>query len=473
VGPSVYGAWLASGDLLNWIQVLDLGLPNLLIQRVGAAHGIRDEPTSGRWFLTGALVLGMVALTLTGAGVLFASQVPRLFHLTGGDADLLRGCFSIGCLAAGITLFNSAFVGLGRAIQETHFINGVMITASLVGLLTALALLWRGMGLWAVALAMLIRALVALGGGAWFLLAVVPRSLRREFHMDRGILHAYFKSVPATAIGGIGYALASQSETAIVGIMANPQMALVYNLTRKAADVGKTLVDMVGFASYGGFAHLVASSRPAEVRRVYLEIRFLRLAAAIAMACAYLLVNHALLRVWVGESAFGGAVLTWLFAVQLVVTGESFLVSYLFRASGEVEKGSWVLAAEALLRMASMLVGMRFLGVRGIPITGILVSIPFLVWVDRLLMRKALSPAPLGETWRMLGRTYLQGGVLLILLGYVSAGVIHLGWPAIIGIGSLVWILVFLALFLGAAPIARAKVLSLTEFLPHHRSTRD
>jgi hypothetical protein len=29
VGPAVYGAWLASGDLLNWIQVLDLGLPNL------------------------------------------------------------------------------------------------------------------------------------------------------------------------------------------------------------------------------------------------------------------------------------------------------------------------------------------------------------------------------------------------------------------------------------------------------------
>lgn len=465
VGPTVYGAWLASGDLLNWIQVLDLGLPNLMIQRVGAAHGSRDEASAGRWFLTGALVLGLVALGLTGAGLGFAAVIPALFHLGGADAELLRGCFALGCLAAGLALFNNAFVGLARAIQATHFINGVMIAASLLGLVAALALLWRGLGLWAIALAMLIRSLVALAGGLWFLLAVVPQDLRRHFRLDRMVLRAYLKSIPATSLGGIGYALVSQSETAIVGSLAGPQVALVYNLTRKAADVGRNLVDMIGFASYGGFAHLAAAAPPTEVRRVYLELRFLRLVAAMAVACAFLVVNHALVRVWVGEAAYGGPLLTGLFAVQLVVTGDSYLVNYLYRAAGAVERGSWILAAEALLRMVLMLAGMRLLGIHGVPLAGILVSVPFLIWVDRLLLAGASSPGTRADSWRTLGRTYVQGGALLAGLGYVSTGFMALGWLMILGTGSMVFLMVFIVLFWGANSVARNGIRAHGHFL--------
>ncbi len=472
VGPAVYGAWLASGDLLNWIQVMDLGLQSILIQRVGAAHGSGDEKRAGRWFLTGALVLGLLALVLTGAGFGLAAVVPDVFHLSGADAGLLSSCFAVGCLAAGIALFNNAFVGLGRAIQETQFIHGVLFISSLFGLLTALALLWCGLGLRAIALAMLVRSLVALAGGLWFLLVVVPRELRRHFRLDRAVLKAYLKSIPATSLGGIGFALVSQSETAIVGNLAGPQLALIYNLTRKAADVGKNLVDMIGFASYGGFAHLTALAPPTEIRRVYLELRFLRLAAAIAVAGAYLLVNHALVRVWVGEAAFGGPLLTGLFTVQLVVTGDSYLVNYLFRATGAVERGSWILAAEALLRMGMMVVGMRLLGVHGIPLAGILVTLPFLIWVDRQLMDRSASPAPQRETWQALGRTYLQGGALLVVLGYASAGLSNLGWLGIIGTGSLAFISVFLALFWGAEPVARAGVISYVPFLSRPWSFR-
>jgi hypothetical protein len=296
--------------------------------------------------------------------------------------------------------------------------------------------------------------------------------MRRQFRLDRGVLRAYLKSVPATSLGGIGYALVSQSETAIVGSMAGPQVALAYNLTRKAADVGKNLVDMIGFASYGGFAHLAASAPPTEARRVYLELRFLRLAAAVAMACAFLVVNHALVRVWVGEGAFGGVLLTWLFAVQLVATGDSYLANYLFRASGAVERGSWILATEAALRMFLMVAGMRLMGVQGIPLTGILISIPFLLWVDRLQMKRFASLESQGEIWQTLGRTYVQGTALLVALGYASTRLIHLGWLGVMAGGSLVFVLVFMILFWGADHAARTGVVSLAQSLNFRRGFR-
>src|SRR5262249_5169314 len=64
VGPALYGAWLASGDMLVWLQALDLGLPNLLIQRIGAASGRGDRESASEYFLAGfSMLVAFAALT--------------------------------------------------------------------------------------------------------------------------------------------------------------------------------------------------------------------------------------------------------------------------------------------------------------------------------------------------------------------------------------------------------------------------
>src|SRR4051812_34718252 len=62
VGPRVFGAWLASGDLLVWLQVFDLGLPNVLIQRIGEAACKNDQKSCGRLFATGLFALSLLSV---------------------------------------------------------------------------------------------------------------------------------------------------------------------------------------------------------------------------------------------------------------------------------------------------------------------------------------------------------------------------------------------------------------------------
>ena len=45
LGGGLYGAWLATSELLVWLQLLDLGIPNLMTQRIGASVGQCDEGT--------------------------------------------------------------------------------------------------------------------------------------------------------------------------------------------------------------------------------------------------------------------------------------------------------------------------------------------------------------------------------------------------------------------------------------------
>src|SRR5215210_4877473 len=39
LGTHLYGAWLGAFELLIWLQLLDMGIPNLMTQRIGAAVG--------------------------------------------------------------------------------------------------------------------------------------------------------------------------------------------------------------------------------------------------------------------------------------------------------------------------------------------------------------------------------------------------------------------------------------------------
>src|SRR5438309_6372889 len=81
VGPHLYGAWVSSGDILVWLQAFDLGLPNLLIQRIGAAHGKGEDHTVANYAATGMAALAVVACVVGAIGYGISLGLPRWFRL--------------------------------------------------------------------------------------------------------------------------------------------------------------------------------------------------------------------------------------------------------------------------------------------------------------------------------------------------------------------------------------------------------
>lgn len=377
IGPRLYGAWLGSGDVLAWMQALDLGLPNLMIQRIGAAHGRGDWRAVAEYFAAGMLILALVALVVALAGFAVSYLLPGLMGLTGDEAYVLQSCFIVGSIASALNLFTNSIVGFSRGIQNTAFMNVVSVVSFLVGFGVSLSLVLTGWGLWAIALGLIARAGFFLVGSAIFAVGSLRGSLLHFFRVRRSLLREFLVVSPVAALGGISYALMNQSESAIVAIFLRPELAAVLTLTRKAVDVARSLVDMIAFATYGGFAHLVASEQRHRAMLVHAEINSLRLSLALAMASAYMTVNASLLSVWVGSAQYGGALLTILMAVQFVTVGGSYLMNYLYRATGPgpVVRGSVALIVECVIRVPLMIGLLRVLGLIGIPLAGTITAI--------------------------------------------------------------------------------------------------
>jgi len=391
IGPRLYGAWLGSGDILVWMQAFDLGLPNLMIQRIGAAQGKGDLQTVGEYFATGMVALICISLCILGIAMLLSPFIPSWMGLAGEEAQVLQQCFRVAAVGAAVNIANNSVVGFSRGVQRTAFINLMGVVSSLIGFGVSLGLVFSGAGLWAVALGLLSRSIILVIGSFVFTFVILRTELHGVFCLRRTILREFFLISPATALGGLSYTAMNQSETALAAILIRPEAAVILSLTRKAVDMARSLVDMIGVATYGSFAHLVASDQRDRAQQVYAQINSLRLSLAVALAAAYLAVNASLISVWVGFDQYGGPLLTGLIAIQFVLVGGSYLINYLYRATGPIMKGSFMLVAESIVRVPLTVILLRQFGLWGAAVSSIVTStLTALIvyrWTHRALIR--------------------------------------------------------------------------------------
>lgn len=437
LGTPLYGAWLGASEWLVWIQLLDIGLPNLVTQRVGAAVGRADPGEAARWSSTGFVLLSGVAACLLMVGYGVAPLVTVWARVGPHDAATFTTCFRLGAMGSAVLLLFNGCVGLSRGVQRTVAVNVGQVGGAVVGLAVSIVLLLTGWGLWALALGLLSRALVSLAGGVFFVWSLPRTHGSWLAGPSRPLAREAVGLAPAMAAASAGYVLANNAEILLVTTIFGPVPAAVYALTRRAIDGLRRLLDAVSWAVYGGFAHLVTARDRHRARRVLQDVLFLQLSMACVVGAAIVAVNPTFVRFLFGANNFGGLWLSGAFAVQTAVGGQSLLANFLYRACGYVREGSHLLALEAAFRVGTMCTGLYGVGLAGAPTASALVGSVMLVVLARRL--DAVLPADESERAKPSRRPFVP--VAVLLTGFVLAATWHpQSWRLLIATGAIVTI---------------------------------
>ena len=104
--------------VLVWLQAFDLGLPNLLIQRIGAAHGCGDFKTVGEHFATGLAILGVICVIAIVVSGGLAFSLPGCVGLQGDEAQTLSQCFFVGGISMPCSSSSTALSGFHGAFSR-------------------------------------------------------------------------------------------------------------------------------------------------------------------------------------------------------------------------------------------------------------------------------------------------------------------------------------------------------------------
>ena len=433
IGMRMYGAWLATGDLLVLMLAFDMGIPNILIQRIGAALAKSDEKAIGAYFGTGAVILVLFSCLLAAGLAMISPFVPTWVHLHGADAELLQRTFLLDTLAICLMLINFIFQGLARGLQETTMINVSSLVATLIGFAATLLLIFNGFGLWSISIGVAIRAALTLLGSILFLRFGVNRSIRSSLRFDREVAREYYKLSPPMFAAGVSYGFMNNSQVFLAAIFLGPESATIFGLTRKAADVARSVLDSVGNASYGGFAHLFASGETRKSRTVYQEIVAVYVAVGLALMCAYVAINPSLVGVWLGNKVFGGTALTILIALSTLVGGWSYLTLSLLRSTDQHQVVSSALLIECLCRLPAMLICLSVFGLAGLPIGMIITGLISGLWAN-WRMSTLLNPGH--ESAKSQSSVWAVRIAIFAIGAFICTLSVRPSWTFVLGVGG-------------------------------------
>src|SRR3989339_378218 len=96
ISIGLYGAWLATGNVLMWLTALDPGLSTVIQQRVGAAYGNKDISAIGRTIPGGVALALIFSLAILIAGGAASFYIADIVHLANpADSDILQKAFML------------------------------------------------------------------------------------------------------------------------------------------------------------------------------------------------------------------------------------------------------------------------------------------------------------------------------------------------------------------------------------------
>jgi O-antigen/teichoic acid export membrane protein len=372
IGARLYGLWLASGELLAYAGLTELGVLVTLPWLIAESDGRQDRARMRHLVSTAV----SAALLTTIVYVLFVVGVwaflPRVLHLAPPERALVIGPILViaaaGCIAQPLRVFGAVLAGL----QDVRF-NGLLnLTNWTLGFMLTVLLLQRGYGLYALALAAAAPPTVS---GLWSIARVAfiaPDLLRGWPRPSWAEMRLLYLEGLGTWIGGWGWRLIAASDGLVLAALGRPAQVAALACTHKLAQALVQLSWIPCDNGLVGLAQLAGERHETRLRDAIVVMVRVYLALAGAVACVVLAANPAFVRRWVGPELFAGSFANVLIATLVLAMTFGHSIAVIPSVLGQrLQIGFATLASGVLHLVLAVALGLPF-GINGVLLSGVL-----------------------------------------------------------------------------------------------------
>jgi O-antigen/teichoic acid export membrane protein len=375
LGVRTWGLWLATGELLAYAGMVDLGVLGVLPWLLGEADGSRDRIRMRRLVSNGVAVGAVIGCAYALVGLVLWQLLPAALRLTPADRAAVGPPLAIVVGATALTyplrIYPAALIGL----QDTTFFGAIRIVQASVNLVLTIVLLLAGYGLYALAWASVVPTVIGLVASAVRLRVLAPDLTtgwtRPTFDQMKPLIVNGF----GVWLAGFGWLLLSSSNALVITFLGHPEWVPIFSCTAKVTSIATQLVWLMPDAGLVGLAQLYGEVKAsARVRHVVAVLQQVHLLLAGAAACAVLAFNPTFVTRWVGAPLFGGITLNALLACGIVVYSLAHgLITAASTLGNRVQVGVVTLVNGAVQIAVAILLG-RWLGLTGIALAGLIAT---------------------------------------------------------------------------------------------------
>lgn len=408
---STYGAWLASGNIIAMIALIEPGISTVATQRLAASYAENEKDRFSCIFGSSLLLSTGFGLVVIAVGLCLSPFIPVWINAPSEQRHSLSLALSFSSIGAGTSFIFYLLGAVPQAWQRTVMpgIIGLFallanIGAILLGLYIDMGVAALGLGSFALSMTYILGYLVFIAVN-WKRLEFPRPSVSMVTALE--IWHEAKMLLLAKIAGTIGRYL----EAPAAALAVSTEAAAVLVLTGRVLNAVQMFADRVGTAVFAGLSHSFVHYRESANYAVVKEVIIVSTVISglgIGFSLAF---SESVIILWVGESAFGGLPLLLLLALASFLSSRKDLISTLLVANGQIKRASMWLAMEAIMRVLFIALLVVLFKVPGIPLAAALTS---LVTIVGLSLGLHVLP---GLPRDMLYLPGIKGCVISLLLG--------------------------------------------------------
>jgi O-antigen/teichoic acid export membrane protein len=457
VGERLYGYWLASGEVLAYAAMADLGVLGVVPWLIAEADGRQDRPAMQRIMSTAACAALFVSAAYGTLVLILWHVAPAVLSLAPADRAAIVGPLStIACVTAVVLplrVAGSTLIGL----QDVKFYGAMSTGTWALDLVITVTLLMRGYGLYALALGAAVPSLISAAVMIVRLRIVAPDLVRGWPRPSTAAVARLFREGFGAWLGAWGWRLSIATDAIVLASLGHPLWIITLAMTAKLGQMMTQMSWVPGDSSLVGLAQLSGEQKPERLRDAVSAVFRVYLALATGGTCVLLAVNGGFVSGWVGTHLFAGAGVNAVLAAIILVSTFAHGMAVVASTLGKrMHVGLAALASGTVQVVLALMLGRR-LGLIGIPLASLCAHMLVLVPLLLPALADCTGLAFSGLTREVFRPWAVVSMPVILACGVIGVLRLPLGLPGTVVTGVLVGLMYALcarSLILGYPPVA-------------------
>lgn len=393
IGIEAYGSWLASGNVVTLLNVLDMGFSLVVTQRLATAFGEGDDDRFVREVGSSLGVVLAAFAFLSAVTFALSPWIPGWIKAPASQTAPLRWAIVLAGVGAAAQVIALSPWSVLQAWQLAFLCEFNLLISAILGLTATVIALFRGIGVIAFGVGMLVAGTSAVA----LLVSVVAFQWRRR-KLPLPLIrfrdsYELFKYSSPVIVSRMTLSFVNDGQSVFVSACIGPTAAAILSLTSRTFSGCRTMLEPIIGCSFAGIAHLVGKSElhSARVRVVLQELfTIVGISAAVILGLAAAL-NVSFGRLWVGPQRFGGVVLTIVICLATLAVSTNNILGIILTALGNIRAPAWASLLVLMIRVPLTIGLLLWLGIIGAPLAAIASSLAIGSWYLFRLLRRDLS----------------------------------------------------------------------------------
>ena len=361
----LYGAWLATGNILVWLTLVDSGLSVVLQQKVASAYGDKNKILVGQIITNSTILSVIVTVLIIIIGMLLAESITNWVGLDNlNDKEELGNAIEIAIIGTGLIILSSSFTAISLGLLSSKGINSVILSVTALAIIASLILILNGYGILALAMEILIKGVgFTIGAIVYLLYRIHNENIILRF--SKKILIDLSHSMSYTFFSRLGTTLSENIDLFFVAKIMGPEFVTLLAMTKRAPESSRKFVERPAIAFMPAVSHLMGEGKIDRAREVLLRLFLIILWVLGLFTAGFVTFNEVFVGLWVGQELFAGKTVSMVICLLFFISVIAGTTSNLCYSLGNIKGNSIASIIQTILTGILLYIGITNWGLLG------------------------------------------------------------------------------------------------------------